>query len=316
MPGVIVVVGVLVPFVILPRSAAAAVTARSHEAMEAVRWGFVIGVGAEALLLAIAVLMGVGVGKLVIGQDGRVSTSKTIAAVWTLVVAAILFALVYASLLDHSQALDATNASGVVGKYALLFGGPLGAAILAKGIVTRQVTQNPSAKTPAKSTSLTDLVANDGGDVDLGDFQYVLFNLVAFVFVIATLLHDPLKGLPDIPAVLLGLTSVSAVGYVGKKALPPTGIATATLTPATGPPGTPVTIAVSGLTPAKQADALLWVRFDNTEPGEILSGDITGGRVTLQRLSPSLQPTPKAPVAVSVATADGTVVNAGSYAYA
>jgi hypothetical protein len=187
--------------------------------MEAVRWGFVLALVVEGLLLLGLRLVGVRLAKLIIGDDGRVSTSKTIAVVWTFVVAAILLAIVYASFLDHSQALDATNASGVVAQYALLFGGPLGAAILAKGIVNNQVKANP--KPPADSASAKDLVSNDVGDTDLGDFQYVMFNSVALVYVIGTLLHDPISGVPHIPDVLLGLTSVSAVGYVGKKALPP-----------------------------------------------------------------------------------------------
>ena len=47
----------------------------------------------------------------------------------------------------------------------------------------------------------------------------MLFNLVAIVFVIGTLMHEPPKGLAQLADVLLGLTSISAVGY-GKRVLP------------------------------------------------------------------------------------------------
>jgi hypothetical protein len=194
-----------------------------HAATRSVRWGFVIGLGAEIAMLGVLALFGVPVLTFLIGHDKRVSTSKTIAVIWTLVVAGALIALVYASLRNHPEALDATDAAGVMGQYALLFGGPLGAAILAKGIVTSQVKKDPAAKPPATSTGPTDLILNDAGEADLGDFQYVLFNAVALLFVVGMLLHEPVKGLPHIPDVLLGLTSVSAVGYVGKKALPPAG---------------------------------------------------------------------------------------------
>src|SRR3954447_12673712 len=123
----------------------------SHESEEAVRRGFVIGIGGAAILLLLFLLVGnvgrtVDLSRLVIGDDGRVSTSKTIPFAWTIVVAAGLVALVYASLIGHNQPLQATNDAGVVGQYALLFGGPLGAAILAKGIVTKQVAENPGSK--------------------------------------------------------------------------------------------------------------------------------------------------------------------------
>jgi hypothetical protein len=180
-----------------------------------------IGVGVDAGVLLFGLLVGAHISRLFVGQDNRISTSKTVAATWTLVVVAALIGIVYANLLDHPQALNATNASGVVGQYAVLFGGPLGAAILAKQIVNKQTNDNADSK-PAGSPSAKDLIANDAGDTDLGDLQYVLFNAVAMFFVISTLLHDPLNGLPRIPDVLLGLTGVAAVGYVGKKAVTPT----------------------------------------------------------------------------------------------
>jgi phospholipase C len=213
---------------VLPATALAAVGGGPSPAAEhATRWGLLIGLGAVVAVLLLGLAFGARISTLVIGKDHRISTSKTIAAVWTVVVAAALIGLVYANLLNHPQALDATDAGGVIGQYAVLFGGPLGAAILAKQIVTNQVTQNPGIKSRAEKPAVKDLIANDAGDTDLGDFQYVLFNLVALFYVISTLLHTPLNGLPHIPDVLLGLTSVSAVGYVGKKAVTPVAAAPA-----------------------------------------------------------------------------------------
>lgn len=286
-----------------------------HETAEAVRWGFAIGLGAEGVLIGILALLGVPVMTLLIGHDKRVSTSKTIAVVWTLVVAAALLAVVYASFLNHPQALDATDAAGVMGQYALLFGGPLGAAILAKGIVSSQVNKNPTVKPPATKTGPADLVLNDAGSADLGDFQYVLFNAVALVYVVGTLLHNPASGLPHIPDVLLGLTSVSAVGYVGKKALPASGIASATLAPDHGPVGTQVTITVAGLDPPEQSSAPMWVRFGADDPGQVGSGPVVGGRATVTVPAADVKPTPPGPVDVSVITPAGTALAAGRFTY-
>ena len=218
--------------------AAAHASTTSAPAARAVRWGFLIGLGIDAAVLIVGRLFGARVNRLFVGFDGRVSTSKTIAAIWTLVVAAALFGMVYANLLNHPQALNNLS-SGSVGQYAVLFGGPLGAAILAKGIVTSQVNDDPTIKTPGTASAI-DLIANDQGDVDLGDFQYVLFNGLALFYVVSTLLHAPLNGLPHIPDVLLGLTGVAAVGYVGKKALPSSTSTGAAATPAVSTTGVPV----------------------------------------------------------------------------
>jgi hypothetical protein len=146
----------------------------SRPAEHAVRWGFLIGLGVVVGILVIGAVIGAHITKLFVGYDNRLSTSKTIASVWTMVVFAALVAVVYANLLDHPEALMATESSGTIGQYAVLFGGPLGAAILAKQIVTTQVSKPAVSKPPAASPQAKDLIANDNGDTDLGDFQYVL----------------------------------------------------------------------------------------------------------------------------------------------
>lgn len=213
-------VATLLPVLVLgvPATAAASGPAVSHEAVEATRWGILIAAG--ALLLPLLVWRSIMRRHK---ASGALSTSKTIAAIWTYLVASILLAFVIAQFMDHPQAMNAI-ASGVAGDYALLFGGPLGAAILAKQLwisspAGRQVAAG-AAPAPDTVTGLATVVKNESGDADLGNFQYVLFNLIAMVYVVGTVIQHPLKGLPNIPDVLLALTSVSAVGYVAKKAVP------------------------------------------------------------------------------------------------
>src|ERR1700722_7245135 len=74
-----------------------------------------------------------------VGIDKRVSTSKTVAIAWTYSLAAALLAIVIASLLGHGEALGKLRTEGLQAGYAVLIGGPLGAAILAKGIVSTQL---------------------------------------------------------------------------------------------------------------------------------------------------------------------------------
>jgi hypothetical protein len=156
----------------------------------------------------------------VVGKDKRLSTSKTVAVIWTYSLASALLSFVIAKWWGHHAAFDAIKKSGVQGEYAVLIGGPIGAAILAKGIVTSQVGSGQSKPDADKDPQATDLVSNDQGDTDLGDLQYVLFNAVALTYFFGQLLASPRSGLPTMPDVLVGLTGVSAVGYVAKKALP------------------------------------------------------------------------------------------------
>jgi hypothetical protein len=300
--------GAAAALLVAPAMAAGTTTTTPHgEAAEAVRWGLVFGLVAMAIATVIFGLVGSSLRGLVIGQDNRLSTSKTIAAIWTYVVGAALLALVYAELKNHPHPLDATNKSGVIGQYALLFGGPLGAAILAKGIVSNQVDKNPAAKTSADKASAADLVSGDAGNTDLGDFQYVIFNLVALVYVLGTFLHDPANGLPHIPDVLLGLTSVSAVGYVGKKALNPV-IATIKLSPDKGPAETDLTIDLAGITPQVDPKARLRLWFGDDDPGTRVETPVNEGAATFKHKAPNVG-YGKGPVKVSVVTGTGTVVS-------
>jgi hypothetical protein len=156
----------------------------------------------------------------VVGKDKRLSTSKTVAVIWTYSLASALLSFVIAKWWGHPGAFNAMKKAGLQGEYAVLIGGPIGAAILAKGIVTSQVASGQSKPDADEGPQGADLVSDDAGDTDLGDLQYVLFNAVALTFFFGELLASPTLGLPTIPDVLVGLTSISAVGYVAKKALP------------------------------------------------------------------------------------------------
>lgn len=188
--------------------------------------------------------------ELVVGRDNRVSTSKTTALIWTYSVAAALLSFLIAEWLGHPHALTVLGTQGLDAQYAVLMGGPLGAAILAKGIVSSQVAKGSAAK-PSSTTAPTpaQLVQNDAGEADLGDLQYLLFNVVALIFFYGELFRVPQRGMPTIPDVLVGLTSLSAVGFVGKKALAgPAGISN--VSPEAAQAGKEVRIATAGLVQA------------------------------------------------------------------
>lgn len=194
--------------------------------------------------------------QLILGADGRLSTSKTVVGLWTVILAMSLVFL--SGMTWFATASPGTSFSGSWDAYFLLLGGPFAAAVASKGIVTGKIAGNVAAAPPipvkktvnaAASASVIgggtsgaptkvsgvphprDIIANDTGDTDLVDTQYVIFTLVAIVYFVGALINNMVLyahkaslasiGLPAIPSALLGLTSVAALTYVGKKAVTP-----------------------------------------------------------------------------------------------
>jgi hypothetical protein len=158
-----------------------------------------------------------GIGGLFLGIDNRTSTSKLQAMLWTY---AVLWALI--SLLVGAGARDFNDALGdnLREEYFLLLGGPYAAAIAAKAITTsRSSKKAPKRGRSTASERLVEVVANDTGSIDLGDFQYSAFTLVTLTYFAWAFIDSPGEGLPSIPGTLLVLTGVSLSAYVGKKGL-------------------------------------------------------------------------------------------------
>jgi hypothetical protein len=197
---------------------------------------------------------------LVVGTDNRVSTSKTAALVWTYTLAASLLSFLIARWMGYQGAYKVLSTQGIEAQYMVLIGGTAGAAILAKGIVSAQVDSGATAKPEAESANLAQLVQNDGGGTDLGDVQYLLFNIVALAFFYGEIFRAPQAGLPTIPDALVGLTSVAAAGFVGKKALAGPAVLSE-VTPEAAAVGEAVTIATSGIAKSEEDLPALTVKF-------------------------------------------------------
>jgi hypothetical protein len=210
------------------------------------------GVFVLAALLVIALLVAVEAiarwnGKsfaatVILGKDGRTSTSKTFVLLWTLLVGWALVALLVAGEALPAESCVSTShcstgtigllqlgwhtflTSGLDGAYLVLLGIPASAAVAAKAVTQQKVDSgsNPVVPVTAADTTLAARVGQifsaDDGSTDIGDFQYVIFNLILAAYFTWQFLNLVSPGLPPIPDTLLGLTSVSAALYVGKKA--------------------------------------------------------------------------------------------------
>jgi hypothetical protein len=165
------------------------------------------------------------------GKDGRASTSKCQAVLWTLGVVWALAAMLIAELAtnDAHSALS-SGWSALMGHdlqtdYLALLGIPIGTAVVAKGITTHNVTSGKVVKpdAPDEPRSLArqslDLIGDDHGQPAVLDFQLVLFNILLLAFFVGTFVSEPTKGLPDLPPTLLLLAGISSAGYATHKAL-------------------------------------------------------------------------------------------------
>lgn len=185
-----------------------------------------------------------GIKALVIGVDGRASTSKFQVVVWTF---AVLYAFLFLLLWGRSIGCDreqqerricrqAVTNQGVFDRfvehpleadYYALLGLPTAAALAAKALTENKVVRGELTKPSVDETDegggvakgVTEIVGGDRGQTDLIDFQYVAFNLVALGYFTLEFVTDPAAGLPEIPPTLLALSGVAVAAYSGKKAL-------------------------------------------------------------------------------------------------
>lgn len=184
-----------------------------------------------------------GVKALIIGSDGRASTSKTQVVLWTF---AIFYALVFLLLWGRSVGcastdLDDTPAceQAMVGRdaflavtngalqheYYALLGLPVAAAVAAKAITTNKEADGELVKDdidPGQGgfrDSLSEIISNDAGETDLIDFQYFAFTLLALAFFLTEFFANPGAGLPNLPPTLVALSGVSTGAYTAKKSL-------------------------------------------------------------------------------------------------
>lgn len=211
---------------------------------------------------------------VIIGADGRVSTSKTVAYVWTFVFASALLVLACMVVSGQLKPNQAFHMGSNWDAYLLLLGGPFASAVIAKGIVSYQTQQDPASKSgtsaaadtantmstsTAKTPSATDIVNGDSGTPSLLDTQYSIFSLIAILYFAGRFIANLDKyasgaviaknsvWLPQIPSALLGLTSLAALTYVGNKAVQTQGLRVVSFSPNPAPPNSRVRATIVNL---------------------------------------------------------------------
>jgi hypothetical protein len=169
--------------------------------------------------------------KLIIGQDGRYSNSKFQMAVWFWVLISTYLAVVYLRVSRTGwEFFGAVNIPQnlllLSGMSALTFGG-------AKGITTTKANAaiaaghaNPKDSAGVHPNFWTDLVQNDLGVFDIGDFQMLMVTLLAvamyFTLVFTFLGEIAAKAsldLPNVDTTILASFGLGQGAYLTKKAV-------------------------------------------------------------------------------------------------
>ncbi|MEU9389128.1 hypothetical protein AB0D86_03890 [Streptomyces sp. NPDC048324] len=156
----------------------------------------------------------------VIGEDNRLSTSRTVAAAWVLFVAYAVLVLAgrLAAASGHAErdallsGLALARGAGVVTVLAVV----CGIAVLVRRVVGLRVLGQRLQKVRADRPRAADLLTDDAGRGTFADIQYVAISAVALVFSAVRLARRP-DQLPDLPWGLAVVVLVSAATYVAGK---------------------------------------------------------------------------------------------------
>ncbi|NBM19398.1 hypothetical protein [Streptomyces sp. GC420] len=156
----------------------------------------------------------------VVGEDNRLSTSRTVAALWVLLAG-------YAVLVVGAG----LAAAGTPGERDRLLGGlaaersaglltvlavSCAVTVAARGIVSLRARQGRLQKVRAERPRAADLLTDDSGRGSFADTQYVLVGGVVLAFACVRLARRPAE-LPDLPWGLALLMVVSAATYLAGK---------------------------------------------------------------------------------------------------
>ena len=160
---------------------------------------------------------------ILIGADNRLSTSKLSAFAWTWVLAWAILSLAIADWVHAGAGWSAFLKQGLQDEYLVLLGGPFVALVAAKALVGGAVSSGSLVKSTATpdetkpADRITQAFSDDAGQTDLVDTQYLLFGTIALLVFIVMFLRGSTTGLPTLPELLIGLSSVGATAYIANK---------------------------------------------------------------------------------------------------
>ena len=212
---------------------------------------------------------------LINGQDGRWSTSKASAVLWTY---AVWFAFITTLLHTNGKGLEDAVLKQ---QYLILLGLPVGAAVVAKGITQSKVeagkisTKLPDGVETNALRGISQLITNDSRQPDQLDFQYFGFNLILLAYFFTRFLGHQSLGLPELPDSLVALSGISAAGYLSKKGLQQdTNPAITAINPPEPRPGDPITIRGANLATRDELTVSVKIAGQDVPVSSVVFGEV------------------------------------------
>lgn len=212
---------------------------------------YLVGAAAVALFLLLAGLFGGSVKALVVGADGRPSTSKLQLTVWTMVIAFAYAAVFTARAMKGSY----QPISDIPANVLLVLGFSATTMATAKGITVTYVNDGKVDKSSGPAQGLGALVRDDSGSTDLSKVQMLTWTGIAavlYLYIVSRRIHATIaggattQGLPDIDGALMVLMGLSQGAYLGKKLVTTSTPRLTGLVPSSAAPGASVTLTGAG----------------------------------------------------------------------
>ncbi|SDK74237.1 hypothetical protein [Streptomyces indicus] len=155
-----------------------------------------------------------------VGEDNRLSTSRSVAGAWVLLGGyAVLFLaweLVFATTSRERDALlaglELRGGGGLLAVFAVV----CLVAVAVRRTVAVRVSGQELQKVPADRPRAADILTDDAGRGHFADAQYAVINAAALLFTAVSLARNPGR-LPELPWGLALLVLVSAVTYLAGK---------------------------------------------------------------------------------------------------
>jgi hypothetical protein len=187
-----------------------------------------LALSAALFLLIAALATGGSPQRFIIGVDNRYSNSQTQIVAWFGTVAIVYLSAVVLRLLYLGPGYIGgvglpEHLVELTGLSALTFGGAK--VITAQKVATAEDSGLRAKAPAARSNFVRDLVTNDSGQADFGDFQMILITLAAIVIFLLSAAHflgqlafDEQITLPDVDTTLLSAFGLGQGAYLLKKA--------------------------------------------------------------------------------------------------
>jgi hypothetical protein len=189
---------------------------------------------------------------LLLGADGRWSTSRTLASLWMLSLVWSIATLAFSNLFGASEGWEAFEVDPVSWQYLLLLGGPVAAAIGAQTLTLLRNEAGEVKTEPPKGASFSQIYTDDEGNLDLIDVQYLAFNALSIAVFLVVFLANVEEGLPEFPGILAALTAATTAAYLARKAAFRASPSITSISPSTVAPGERVRLWGVNLTPAQE----------------------------------------------------------------